>query len=179
VDKEEKRQLNRALTFLAVAVVYAVFVVSIIMLLPKDSFAVLETFRVCNATIYVNGSTVPVRLYYAWNVLLMKEGYKEKSSYDFNNVGAVGMLFILNYSSVGITMKDVRLPLVAVLYIANESVVAADTFPKLISIDSVYLEPGREYALLRPVYAFVEYSPEFYYRHLNGAMHVLEIGECR
>jgi len=137
-------------------------------------------FRVCDSIIYMNNSTIPVRLYYAWSPELMKEGYKDKDSYDFLNRGAAGMLFIVNYSSnIGITMKGARLPLVAVLYVANESVVEGGTFPKLISIDSIYLEPGREYALLRPVYAFVEYSPEFFDRYLNGAIHILEIKDCR
>jgi len=182
----EKEELPDAVKTSLLIVSIALFVIAIgIMLYEVVNYYIHgPTFRICDVVIYVNNSTVPVRLYYAWNERLMAEGYRNKDSYDFLGKGAVGMLFIVNYSSVEITMKDVKLPLIAVLY------ERADSPQKLIPIPdcggqycepipfAIYLEPGKEYPIPR-VYAFVEYSPEFYYRYLNGAMHVLEIRECR
>jgi len=177
MDREERAALLRAAAFLATTIVFAALFILIIQNL-RDPFAELKTFRVCDAIIYTDNNTIPIKLYYAWYRLLMSQGYRNKDSYDFNNVGAVGMLFIVDYSSdVGITMRNVRFPLVAVLYIVNESVVERGSFPKLISIDSIYLEPNKEYAVLKPVYAFIEYDPIFYYRYLNKT-HVVEIKSC-
>jgi len=132
-----------------------------------------QEFKVCDATIYVNSSSIPVKLYYAWNERLMTEGYRNKDSYDFNNVGAVGMLFVVNCSDVEITMRNVKLPLVAVLYRREDC-----CSRRLVPVESLLLEPGKEYPIPR-VYAFVEYNPEFFDKYLKGAIHVLEIEECR
>jgi len=138
------------------------------------------TFKVCDTVAYVNGSSIPLKLYYAWNPLLMGQGYRGKDSYDFDNTGAVGMLFVVDGSvSITISMQNVKLPLVAVLYVSNETAVKSGAIPKLVSIGSVNLEPDNDYTITSQIYAFVEYDPKFYSEYLRGSQHILEIKECR
>jgi len=173
----ETRASNIILTIIVATWIIFIFGFTTYITYEMITEATNNSFRICEATIYTDNMSIPIRLYYAWNPALMSQGYKNKDSYDFLDKGAVGMLFIVNYSSIEITMRDVKFPLVAVLYIANDSIVERGSFPKLISIDSIYLEPSKDYVITKQIYAFIEYDPIFYYRYLNKT-HVVEIKSC-
>jgi len=127
-----------------------------------------DRWMVCRAKFCVFSTCKDVTLYVAWTDKLMSEGYKFKDSYDFLNKSAVGILFIFTNKTypIGITMKDVKLPLKAVFYTASYKNFMTEPVEEVGNkTKKVWLEyyAEKEYVINdKAIIAMIEYNPQAY-----------------
>jgi len=134
-----------------------------------------KQWKVCNATLLDPIERKPLKnftVYWAWNDDLMHEGYKFKSTYDFLNQSAIGMLFLFNNVKypITITMKDVNMSLLAVFYTIyvkpSEPVEELSNASNTILLEyytDKELEPGKEYSINYGfIKAMIEFNPQAY-----------------